>query len=287
MLVMHPDFLTRALPLAWSVYLPQSSALSKIVGLFHLTMIIAAAGAVWLARREREAAAVAQAFTVAGLAAYASYLAARKGWSYQFLPAKTFLALAVGLALAEWLGKPPRSPLSRLAATVGRTPATAVTLAVMLGVGAAWCEYRFRVHVATGHYRISRGLAARLPPGQSMANLSPYLFPAFPLAEISGQTWASRYSCLWMLPLTWRADLAAFHSPAALVREDAAAAIAEDLRRHRPRFVILDQASAPAVFRALESSAAFVDVWRDYGLAFTQDRIMVFERGTAPARPGS
>lgn len=99
---------------------------------------------------------------------------------------------------------------------------------------------------------------------RTMATLSIDMFPAFPVVEVMGGEWASRFSCLWMIPAIEARERAGgdVATPERSGRHYLTAAVAEDLARYQPTVVLIEEArsrllddivSAPAVHDALRA----------------------------------
>jgi hypothetical protein len=99
---------------------------------------------------------------------------------------------------------------------------------------------------------------------RTMATLSIDMFPAFPVLEVMGGEWASRFSCLWMIPAIEARERAGgdVATPERSGRHYLTAAVAEGLARRQPTVVLIEEArsrllddivSAPAVHDALRA----------------------------------
>jgi hypothetical protein len=264
-----PGYLALAVPLGLRYYPAFGELrLSPAHGLYWLAAIAALA----VTRAPRIAVVQARVFVGAAVGAFAAFLAQRKGWSYHFLPTKTFLLLAVAVAVAVW----GRTLVTRLVGSHGdvlrRRAAVLGTIGLTLAAtGKTWSD----VHqfASSRPARESRDLAAyvdtlrREDGTTTLAALSYSLGPAFPVTEIVHGEWGMRFSCLWILPgivaeeAAGQADAAAY---AGFGRRYLQRAIDEDFARWRPDVVLVDERRQPSPLPELLKGERFRETWRGY-----------------------
>lgn len=197
----YPGYLTVALPFALRYY-------REYVGLqlapSHALYLAAAGLAVVATRSVRVRTSAPMLLLWAGAGAYLALLAQGKGWGYHFVPARSLLFLCAALSLV-FIG---RALVPEVARRSGMAPARLVASASMAAlVVLAGLMIRRTVNINNGPWpqrftELTRLLERERPPGTplSIATLSLELYPAFPVVEVLGGEWASRYSCLWTVP---------------------------------------------------------------------------------------
>ena len=231
--------------------------------------IALAAGLYWLIRStpaDRELRAV---WLVAALALLAVAFLQGKGWSYHYYPASAaalLLMAIVALGLSEReedlanLLRPRASSLPNLAMLLVGAYAT-----VVMGVAslAAWGPGSPPRSVLTELVRVVQSNAWRQP----IYLMSTSVTPAFPLVNLSGARWSSRFCCLWLLPGFYSAEERAtrpfpYHS-----REDMSElerylvnAVVADLEAAPPALLIVDVSPQKQAFRT--SAFEFLSYFR-------------------------
>ena len=112
-----------------------------------------------------------------------------------------------------------------------------------------------------------------------MASMTLSLFPAAPVAELVGADWASRFSCLWLLPGIAeheRAVRAGTEQPKD-GRSYLESAVVEDFARWRPTLVLVDR-EQPRVLDEILKASTFRDEWQHYRSAGVVETVEVFVR---------
>jgi hypothetical protein len=269
-----PDYLRVTLPLAWDVYGAYHSPRRELVRWFDLPL----AGVLILiaARLARGSPlrALASALVAASLAAYAAYLAAGTSWDYHRLPFGVFAIATLALPLLR--------PLSRGPVALGIAGSAAA-----LSLFIAPLDLRAPQPAGREWQGWSQGPATeeilRLvesgPGVRSIFLFSTSLAPAFPAVDYAGVDWASRYSCLWLLPeiIRSQADPALSRERRERIAEVERllrASVREDLARARPELVLAPraqphQALGPAPLDLLaffERDRDFAKLWSGYQL---------------------
>ncbi len=213
--------------------------------IFHLTLTVAVAAAI--------------------------YIIQRKGWSYQFLPAKFTLVLLIlafaGLHLAR--AKPPQ--------TWPRPAYGFIAAMFLVSVGLLpvardiWRDYHrlVRYHNAP----LTQAVRATMP-GEPLFVFSADVRDAFPMALLEKRVWASRFSALWPIPAIVN-QLAA--SPPQQrgrlrsLRQDMVKKTLSDFRRYRPGLVLVSVELNKRWFETdfdfltfYRADPAFDALWRGY-----------------------
>lgn len=283
-IVWFPGYASFAVPLARRYYGEYGEAtLLPIHGLYAATL----AASMLVTSVLRGVTIQSRVFAAAALGAFAGFVIQGQGWVYHFLPAQTFALLAISPPLVS------RSlQLLRRAAGTGPSPLwRQMTRALVAGAVVA-------VVAATG-LRTTRANAGRRavivrdvlalverawPAGEprTMAGLTLSLFPSFPVAELTGARWESRFSCLWLLPgIEAREREAGPGAPPDSGRQFLVDAVVDDLSTRRPTLVLTEVAS-PRALDAMLASAAFREVWAHYDRIGETENVAVYVRRSGP-----
>ena len=287
--IQFPGYLSLAVPLALTYYPAYGAAHLRPIYFVYLVTALAS-----LAVRgvPRGVAIQREVFALGGVGAFGGYLLQGQGWEYQFLPAQTFFIIAMALPVITLvLDVARKATVSRLASsltasrTVPRTVFISTWLALMVVTVAAMTTARtIRINrhersriVSNVHQFVEQ----TLPPGRprTMASMTLSLFPAAPVAELVSAEWASRFSCLWLLPgITEheRAVRAGTEQPKD-GRTYLESAVVEDFARWRPTLVLVDR-EQPRVLDEILKASAFRDEWQHYRSAGVVETVEVFVR---------
>jgi hypothetical protein len=233
-----PDYLRVTLPIAWDVYGAYRSPLRELVRWFDLplaaVLLLIATG---LARRS-PLRALARVLAAAALAAYAAYLAAGASWDYHRIPFGVFAIATLALPLLRTLSRGPVAlGISGAVAALSLLIA-ALDLRAPQPAGREWQGWSQGSATA----EILR-VVESVPRVRSIFLFSTSLAPAFPAVNYAGVDWASRYSCLWLLPEIIRSQADPALSPErrrrlAWLERLLRASVLEDLARARPELVL-------------------------------------------------
>lgn len=287
-IVAYPGYLSFVVPLALRFY-PEYGDFQVVpaYGAYLAGALGIAAATVALAVD----APAARMCATAGLGAFLAFIAQGKGWEYHFLPARSFLilsagfgVLAIGHAAAQfWLGA--RLQYVLMQAT------TIVCAVVVLGIGSMAVRRATRINSSprTREVAALRSMLEDLRPGvgpSSLAALTVELYPASPVAELMGANWASRFSCLWMIPAIEARERegGTAAEPQNSGRQFLESAVLDDLVRRRPTFLLIED-SRSYVLDELVSAPAMQDALREYRRAGQLGALQVWVRGT-PAVAG-
>jgi hypothetical protein len=277
----YPGFLNLAVPLGLRYY--PAFGERRLLPV-HAIYWFAAIAAIAFTRSPRIAVVQGRVFVGAAVGAFAAFLAQRKGWPYHFLPTKTFLLLAVAVAVAVW----GRAAVTRLGGSHGRAlrRRAAILGTICLTVAATaktWSDVRDSA--GSRPAREARDLAAYVndvkPRSRTtiLAALSYDLGPAFPVTEMVRAEWGLRLSCLWILPgivADERHGRASAARDAGFGREYLQRAIDEDFARWRPDIVLVDERRQPSPLSELLKGERFKETWRGYREVGQLHRVRVF-----------
>jgi hypothetical protein len=187
---------------------------------------------------------------VAALALLAVALLQGKGWEYHYGAADAAASLLIVLVPLGLTARPEDlRPLLRVRASA--LPALALLLALAWAVprfaGAlqqAWGEDGKR-HTVVGELT---KLVKRQGWPQPILALSTSVDPAFPVVNLSGVQWSSRFCCMWLLPGCYSAEERAanpfpYHSLEAMgpIERYALDAVVEDMESLPPELIIVDR----------------------------------------------
>ena len=279
--IQFPGYLSFAVPLALAYYPAYGATQLRPMYLIYLGGALAA---LVVRGVPRGVAIQREMFVLAGIGAFAGYLLQGQGWEYQFLPAQTFFIMALALpALTLGLDLARKPSLSR--ALLPPSAFTIAWLALMVVAVAAMTTARTirinrheRSRIVTN---VRRFVERSLPPDRSrtMASMTLSLFPAAPVAELIGADWASRFSCLWLLPGIAAHERAARDGsePPSEGRAYLDSAIVEDFARWRPTLVLVER-EQPRVLDEVLKTPAFQEAWRHYRSVGVVETVEVFIR---------
>lgn len=197
-----------------------------------------------------------QAMLIAALAFYVGFLLQGKGWRYQAIPAYGFLLMSASLM-------PLGRSLMREAAALG---AMILMFAQTVGLYRNRLNDELTVHVAAA-------------PGSTVAVLSPYTSPLWPLVEERHYRWPLRYFSLWTLPAI------SVHAPgtgplAVQLRR----AVIHDLQCNPPHVLVIDTLGfdMKGFFSADPAGASLLS---NYELTDEAGHFQILERRRVPRAP--
>lgn len=225
-----------------------------------------------------------RSLVLAGVGAYLALVAQGKGWDYHFVPARSLLFLGGALACLLVANARATPWLARTVAMPSRRAALLVTVAMVLPLTVLMA--RRTVNINRGHWAdqfsaLQTVIERAQPNGRpfTMATVSLELFPAFPVVEVMGGAWASRYSCLWTIPAieARERDGRDDGTPDRSGRQGLIAAVSEDLANNRPTFVLVEEARSRLI-DDIVSAPRVRDVLRAYHLAARVGAIAVWVR---------
>lgn len=262
--LLTPEYLTRIVPFALIAYGAYDHPWFHVF-LSWQTLIVPALGIIHLRTRRRQVRPeFADVFLIAALALYVVYLVQRKIWSYHILPVESFSFLALfALAVAD----PVLRPRGRFRLAIG-----VCVVAAMLAIPVQRGPFRLPaaqalLPVVTAHAK-----------GAPIYVLSSYLWVAFPMVNLAGAEWPSRFPCLWLLPGALHGLNApeAGRDPALSARYAAMErytidAVVEDMTAGAPALIIVDRRPDPR-FDGLDfnyvvyfsQDARFAAIWQEY-----------------------
>ena len=197
-----------------------------------------------------------------------------KGWSYHFLPIRIFgsvAAVIVIIALAR----------SAARANGGRLSAGAFMLVLGVLVGGTMLSSVRNDRAKVQQYTIGQD-AMDVMEGRRVFAVSRHVTAGLPWVPLSGGEWASRFSCLWLLPSY--AMLLADESVSTEEKEGLAADMrgfmVEDFEHYRPEIVLIDRnLDAEIGFNALEFYLAddnFKNLWQEYKYFGISNNISIY-----------
>jgi hypothetical protein len=238
-----PDYLRVTLPLVWETYDAYHTPLAELVRWFDLPLL---AAPILIAARARGDAlrALARVLAAAALAAYAAYLWARTDWDYHRYPFGVLAIAALGLPLLRPLSLTPVATLAAAGLAAASLFVAPLEIRAPRPLGQEWAGWSQGAATAE-ILRAVDGFA----PVRSIFLFSSSVAPAFPAVNYTGVDWASRFSCLWLLPAVMRARAGPDSALPPERRQrleaigrDLAAAVSEDLARDRPELVLVPRA---------------------------------------------
>jgi hypothetical protein len=242
-IVGHPDYLARVLPVAASLYDGRNSdaLLAMATGHFLPVILATLVAAWWVAPRE---AALAQILILAGAGALVAAVSQGKGWDYHFVAARGAASAALATALA---------------ARIDARPAAAVA-ATLLGLALA-CQTLTPPFKAQQEYRFlltkrMTDLIRREAAGRPVLWLTTGIHPQFPALNDAGSRMAMPFMSLWILPAIY-GPTARPGEPIALNPPDRMDArerllfdgVVRGFTEQRPALLVVEDASREGGFR--------------------------------------
>ncbi len=289
-----PDYLTRIVPFALQVFhqgfmSSPAAALWRMETLFLPVLLILHVAT----RRNHSGKALADVFALAAASFFLAYLMQMKAWPYQLFPTTASLVLALGAILSggrrQAADPSPASGsgyMSRAAA-----PVAAVMLLTLAGVGVLNGGYQsiYVEHLAP----VVRKHAA----GSAIYIFSSNVSAGFPLVNVTGVRWASRFPMQWLLPglVRRRAELAqqgAAVEPEGLreIRRFALDAVVADLTKWSPEVILVDVREDKPYFGGLRfdylayfsKDPRFAQIWSRYELLMDFGTYHLYKRRPTP-----
>jgi hypothetical protein len=240
-----PDYLRVALPLARETYGAYQAPLADLVYAKDLILLALAFAAAAATPRSGALRALARIGVIASAAAYAAHLAGGTDWDYHRYPFVTFAWATLALPLLPLLprvrARHPAYALLAFALSAGALLLLPTWTREVLWTGGEWRAGRAAGEVS----EITRAIERSGRRGPIFV-FSTSVYPAFPAVNHARVEWASRFSCLWILPAVIRA-LPPAEGGAAAPRDaggDALAlrlfdAVVEDLERMQPDLIFI------------------------------------------------
>ena len=260
-----PQYFTEILPLmlltygAYQISLPET-ILRPAVASFGLYLGLTAY-MIWRLGLQRSGERV---WMLAALGGLICFLAQEKGWTYQLLPATTFVLVPflMNVALIP-------SRLFRIVAF------GSFGIAMILGMAKFAGMQNTRLAV------IDHLFAGSKP--QRLMALTHDLGVLFPYLEARNIVWASRFQSLWMLPAVSKELISIEQQDAVIART--AEMVTQDLISLKPDFVIVDRRFDTPMLRGHEvkyiawfsRSPAFAQAWSSYGLVNSSEIFEVWQ----------
>jgi hypothetical protein len=273
-----PDYLTRVVPFALEVFHQGfMSSPAKALGRVELLVLPVVLILHMATRRTLAAKALADVFALAVACLFLAYLMQMKGWSYQLFPTTASMVLALGVILfggREPAAKPPPAGapgyMNRAVA-----PIAAIALLTLASAGILRGGYQsiYVEHLTP----VVRKHAA----GSAIYIFTSNVSAAFPLVNVAGVRWASRFPMQWLLPglVRRRAELAqqgVAVEPEGLreIRRYAVDSVVADLIRWSPALVFVDVREDKSYFGGLQfdyiayfsEDPRFAQIWSRYEL---------------------
>ena len=261
-LILHPAYFESVVPLAVQVYGAFDVPLGFILfrAQFLIIALLVALTFLVINRSRPRSNAVA---VLTGAAAIAVYVVQSKGWSYQLIPAKVYVPMALIWTAVK---------LSR--ARNRRWPTAVAAVSVLLFLNSA---------LRHGPYQSAFAEAVEpyftCPPGErSFQVFSSTVSSGFPLANYAKAIPANRAPTLWLFPgASYRLSLAEDPAEQATYRAtltDARKRVIADFFRTAPQVVIVDESPQKQYFNGVPFDYVayfgeireFREAWKDYAL---------------------
>jgi len=284
-----PGYFELVFPLAVDGYWIYRRPLQGLLRVRDLAVIALGLLALLQLRRDERLRELGAVWFLASVGFYAMSLLQGTGWSYTVI---AFQGVSVPLlvlgscSLLRGLGDPPAAPIgtaSRCAGAGVALLALFVALAAQPGLvhtlrrGGVW-----RAGQTDGPIRVLQTVIDNHAGGGSVYFMTPVLRGPFPTMIYSRAEWASRFSCLWLVPAILRARAGDSAAPARLTpgRLDAlerylVGAVVEDLSLHQPELIFVDRRRMLPGYGGFEldileffkRDPEFARIWSGYRLA--------------------
>ena len=225
------------------------------------------------------------------LGCFVVVLLQRKGWSYHWYPAYAIAILLIDFSVLEWLrargASFGRALQPRIAVMAG-----AILILAFAGWRLAWSRSYWR-ELAGSPYHLPQlqNVVQRFGDGGPIVALSTAMPVAFPLVNVTGVGWTSRFSCLWVLPGLYAdtqgdSDAFPYHDLANMTELERYLidALAADLSAGNPTLIIVDRAAPTARMRGFNYIEYFArdprlrQIFSRYGLIGEVGQYQIFKR---------
>lgn len=216
--------------------------------LVERTTLLAIAAAILIAWLDGKSFACVRGFVVAAMASLVIAVWQGKGFTYHLYPAHVFAAIALVLLLA----RPTRArhslwPSGAIAILAGAIIFLHVTWA---GRTHQWLE---RPGTARARYVSTLDLVTQNAGADDrLLALTPHMLDVFPLVNIVGISWSSRYNALWPVVSLYRGEVGAgseiqYRRPSEMTAEELLffRSAVEDLLLLRPTILLVDEGIDP------------------------------------------
>ncbi|MBR0647674.1 hypothetical protein [Plastoroseomonas hellenica] len=275
----HPEYVTVILPLAMALYISplELSRMLPVGALLLLTGQVVAACLWWLRRPGRDDGDAILILLLFAFGATLAYFEQGKGWFYHRIPAT--VATIGALLLWSALSRPLVRQWAQLAAIV----------LLLAFAGQAGKRFLPRIVMAAD---FSTGVEEELSEllhregARSYLAFSSKLALGFPVVDMAGATWASRFPSMWAVQGELLAEAEAGGAMPRLVQ--ARRWIIEDFLGACPDIVVVDRGEEddfPAALGAVDPD--FAHAWAGYAPIDTFGMLQAYRRmpGGAPCGP--
>jgi hypothetical protein len=287
-LLATPGYFEVAFPLALDGYWIYQRPLRALLRGRDLAVLALGLLAMLQLRRHERLRELGEVWFVASAGFYAMSLLQGTGWRYTLIPFQGVSVPLLVLALVSLLrglwtvAAAPSGMVSRCAGAVLALLMLLAVLAAQPGLvhtlrsGAVW-----RSGQTDGPVRVLNTVIDNRAGGSSVYFMTPVLRGPFPTMIYSRAEWASRFSCLWLLPSILRARAGDSAVPARLTPERVDVmerylidAVVEDLERHQPELIFVDRRRKQPGYGGFEfdlleyfrRDPGFERVWSRYGV---------------------
>jgi hypothetical protein len=287
--VFFPEYVTSAFKAA-QVYGAYNTTFSDLFAQQTAVLWLIAVVILLATRADRNGRRAPELFFVAGTSLLIVALFQRKGWGYQFYPARVALLLSIGFLFASTLQRLKWFSKLRL-----------MSVATLFMVFAA-----AKVAVDSFVQPLPGSIPSLLQfvknaDGKSLMFFSTVSEPQFPLVDYAHVGWASRFTCLWFLPHFYRNVSVRPHEPfpyhepqeMSLLEREFFDEVISDLVARCPELLFNDIADVKYPFGQTKFNfieyysmdSRFANLFQKYSLIATIDRFAVYKHRTTDPRP--
>ena len=189
-----------------------------------------------------------------------------KGWSYHFLPTRIFGGIAAVMVILAMVRRTAAARDDRYIAIAFIVALSALAVGTIVS-GARSIAY---MSLSAKLEEFGGQRVADLFEGRRVSTLSRHVPFGLPWIPQAGGEWASRFSCLWLLPgySMLRNDESVSPKDVEAFAADLRRFMVEDFEHYRPEIVVVDMnLEAEIGFQALSfylADARFVEIWKNY-----------------------
>ena len=259
--VVHPLYISDILPTASLIYSAYGNDSAKVLFRPELVALVSVLGLAVLGRKQLDRATWGMLGALTG--ATIAYLVQFKGWNYHVIPASFFLLMA-----GVWIAYGSKTLLQQ-----NMLLRILAVISVLFSLGQQLMQGPYPSRTTQDFGKFVKG------PGVPVLVLSSNVWVSFPFVNDVEARWTSRFPAQWLLPgavsLLAKTDCAQKQDLCAsyrLVLHKARTAMVEDLVRHRPEVVFIDDREQKSHFGKtkfdylafLNEDEEFPKIWRQF-----------------------
>lgn len=234
--IAFPQFVHDVLPMVMAVYVPVKADFLRLIVRFATPLWVAALLLIALLKRGAMFKFPYGLLLAASAGFSISYYVQQKGWSYHSYPMLALALIALALAFFDrWHRRPSESGADRI-----KRLASALAAALIAGTTFLWMNFALDFSALAAPIRA-------IKPHPKILAISGDIAVGHPLTRAVQGTWVSRVSALWITAGVILRRKNGTLDPQTNARLEAYAArdramLTQDIARHRPDVILVDQA---------------------------------------------